>query len=79
MAIQAAIKNLATNAVFYFAIPVSMEAVFTAGGAMDVNSLAAAWKSIEESNEVSAVVNGTNCWTQHIILQCYIWSNHYIT
>lgn len=55
--IQAAIKNLASNNVFYFSIPVSLEVVFAAGAAMDVAALAAAWKGIEESLEVSTLVN----------------------
>ncbi len=56
--IQAAIKNLASNNVFYFNIPVSLEVVFAAGAAMEVGALAAAWKGIEESLEVSTLVNG---------------------
>jgi hypothetical protein len=61
--IQAAIKNLASNNVFYFSIPVSLEVVFAAGATMDVAALATAWKSIEESQEASVLVNGTflNC------------------
>ena len=56
--IQAAIKNLASNNVFYFNIPVSLEVVFAAGASMEVGALAAAWKGIEESLEVSTLVNG---------------------
>jgi hypothetical protein len=57
--IQAAIKNLASNNVFYFNIPISMEVVFTPGPAMDVQALANGWKSIEESQEASVLVNST--------------------
>lgn len=56
-AIQAAIKNLASNTVFYFTIPVPMEAVFAPGAGMEVQALVAAWKAIEDSMEVSSLVN----------------------
>ena len=56
-AVQAAIKNMATGDVFYFAVPVAVEALFVAHPAMDVNALAAAWKGVDESNEASALVN----------------------
>lgn len=55
--LQAAIKNIATNHVFYFMVPFQLEAVFTADGAMDVNSLVAAWRAIDESLEATQVVN----------------------
>jgi len=64
--IQAAIKNLASNNVFYFNIPVSLEVVFAAGAAMEVGALAAAWKGIEESLEVSTLVNG-ECFFLYVI------------
>lgn len=59
--IQAAIKNMNTNAVFYFTIPVSLEAIMVPSAGMDVQALVAAWKSIDDSLEVSAVVNGKFC------------------
>ena len=55
--VQAAIKNMSTGDVFYFAIPVALEALLVAHQAMDVNALATAWKGIDESQEVSAIVN----------------------
>jgi AP-1 complex subunit beta-1 len=55
--IQAAIKNTATNAVFYFTIPINMECLMGQTPPMDVQALVAAWKSIDDSLEVSAVVN----------------------
>jgi len=55
--IQAAVKNNATNAVFYFTIPINMEYLMAPSPAMDVQALVAAWKSIDDSLEVSAVVN----------------------
>jgi AP-1 complex subunit beta-1 len=55
--LQAAIKNTATNEVFYFNIPILMEHLMAKAPAMDVNALVAAWKSIDDSLEVSQVVN----------------------
>ena len=57
-AVQAAIKNLASSTVFYFVIPVNLEACLGSAPTMEVQALAAAWKGIEESQEVSALVNG---------------------
>lgn len=59
LAVQAAVKNTATNAVFFFTIPVALDALMVPGIVMEVQALAAAWKSIDESQEVSQVVNGT--------------------
>lgn len=56
--VQAAIKNLATNAVFYFVIPVDLDALFQSGASLDVNSYASTWKSMDESTEVSIVIKG---------------------
>lgn len=58
LAVQAAVKNTATNAVFFFSIPVAMEALMVPGIVMEVQALAAAWRSIDDSQEVSQVVNG---------------------
>lgn len=55
--IQAAVKNSVTNAVFYFNIPINMEYLMGQTPPMDVQALVAAWKSIDDSLEVSAVVN----------------------
>lgn len=56
LSVQAAIKNLATNAVFYFVIPVDLDALFQSGASLDVNSYASTWKSLDESSEVSIVI-----------------------
>ena len=58
LTIQAAIKNIATGSVFYFSIPVSLECLFVAGAGMDLASLAAGWKAIDDSLDASVVVNG---------------------
>jgi hypothetical protein len=55
--IQAAIKNMTSNTVFYFSIPISLEVVFAPGATMDLQALVTAWKAVEESLEVSALVN----------------------
>ena len=56
--IQAAMKNLHTNAVFYFLIPNTFDNIIVPLAAMDINSLVAVWKSINDSLEVSALANG---------------------
>jgi len=55
--IQAAIKNTATNHVFYFSIPISMEVAFASGAGMEVQALVTAWKGIDDSMDVSSLVN----------------------
>ena len=55
--VQAAIKNMATGEVSYFHIPISAEALFTAGGAMDAPTFAGQWKSMGEANESSGLLN----------------------
>eukprot|EP00607_Mallomonas_marina_P007561 CAMPEP_0182418690 /NCGR_PEP_ID=MMETSP1167-20130531/3057_1 /TAXON_ID=2988 /ORGANISM="Mallomonas Sp, Strain CCMP3275" /LENGTH=873 /DNA_ID=CAMNT_0024593001 /DNA_START=220 /DNA_END=2841 /DNA_ORIENTATION=+ len=55
--VQAAMKNVATGAVFYFTLPVALEAIMVPSAGMDVQALVNAWKSIEDALEVSIVVN----------------------
>jgi hypothetical protein len=55
--VQAAIKNMVTNGVFYFGIPVAMECLFAAKPAMDVTALVTAWKEIDVAQEASVVIN----------------------
>lgn len=64
--IQAAIKNPVTGAVFYFTIPVNMEYLMGQAPPMDVQALVAAWKSIDDSLEVSAVVNSKSDFYLHL-------------
>lgn len=59
LGIQAAVKNTATNAVFYFVIPVALSELFAADFSMEVQAYVAAWKGINESLDAAAVVNGT--------------------
>ena len=59
LSLQVAMKNMATGAVFYFAIPIALDTLLTTNDLfMDVAALAAAWKGMDESLEVSQVVNG---------------------
>ena len=55
--VQAAVKNLASNSVFYFVIPVSMDVLFSSVS-MDVQKFVGAWKGMAESHDSSVVVNG---------------------
>eukprot|EP01035_Chromulina_nebulosa_P018467 gene18467-24177_t len=55
--LQTAIKNLTTNSVFYFVIPYTVDALFTAVPTIDVQAFVQAWKTIDDSSEVSALVN----------------------
>jgi len=55
--LQTAIKNGATNQVFYFVLPVSLEALFVQSPPMEISALVAAWKAIDASLEVSVLVN----------------------
>jgi hypothetical protein len=67
--IQTAIKNMATEAVFYFTIPVAMEVLFVSGGGnnMDVNAFATSWKGMDESLACSVVVNNLSTIDQEAI------------
>ncbi len=63
MTVQAAVKNLATNAVFYFSIPIALESLFVPVPPMDLAALVAAWKGVDEALEVSSIVNGTSSFS----------------
>jgi len=54
--IQTAIKTPA-GAVFYFVIPTSFDCLFVQAPAMDVPTYGAAWKSIPESEDATAIAN----------------------
>ena len=56
--LQAAMKNLHSNAVFYFLIPNTLDTLLIPSAPLEITSLVATWKSIEESQEVSALVSG---------------------
>jgi hypothetical protein len=48
---------MATNAVFYFSIPVDVSVLLIDGGA-DVPTFASQWKGMDESFDVSKVIKG---------------------
>jgi hypothetical protein len=64
--LQAAIKNLATNAVFYFIVPIELEAIVVPSSPIDIQSFVNTWKSYDDSLEVSGLVNGKS------IIRCTI-------
>ena len=55
--LQAAVKNIATNAVFYFVIPLDA-VVMLVNSSIDVGAFAAEWKTLDESHDVSKLVKG---------------------
>ena len=50
--VQIAIKNMATNHIFYFAVNFNLEALFSSDGTMDRTSFIDTWKSIDDTNEL---------------------------
>jgi len=59
--LQTAIKNAASGDVFYFVIPVALEAVFAPNATLDVESFANSWKGIADTLEVNQLVNLPVC------------------
>jgi len=55
--LQVAVKNMATNDVVYFAVPVDMSLLFKPTEPMDVQALVNAWKSIDDNDGISVVIN----------------------
>jgi AP-1 complex subunit beta-1 len=55
--IQVAIKNMATNNVFYFAANFDIEALFGADGALERSAFIETWKSIDDRNELFGTVS----------------------
>jgi len=54
--IQAAVKNIVTNAVFYFVIPLDFQALLAQDCSIDVSGFATQWKASDESTEASMIV-----------------------
>ena len=54
--VQAAIKNMSTNGVFYFAAPFPLERSFSPTGGLDRTTFINAWKSIDDTKEVYSTV-----------------------
>jgi AP-1 complex subunit beta-1 len=54
--IQVAIKNMTTGNVFYFAVTMNFEAMFSIDGKMDRTTFIELWKSIDNRNELYGTV-----------------------
>jgi len=65
--VQAAIKNLATGNVFYFAGNFNLDALFGSGGAQSGGDFINMWKNIAEDKEVNSVVNLANANIDSVI------------
>lgn len=58
--LQAAIKNLATNSVFYFVVAISsLDVLLVSSAVPDVQTYVQLWKGFDDSLEVSSIVNGS--------------------
>jgi len=55
--IQVAIKNMQSGNVFYFAVNLNFEAIFSPDGAMERSSFIESWKSIDDRNELYGTVS----------------------
>ena len=55
--VQVAIKNMQTGTVFYFAVNLNLEALFSADGTMDRAAFIESWKSIDDRNELYGTVS----------------------
>ena len=55
--VQVAIKNMATNNVFYFAANFDFEALFAADGALERSAFIETWKSIDDRKELFGTVS----------------------
>lgn len=54
--IQVAIKNMQSGNVFYFAVNLNFEALFSPDGAMERSAFIESWKSIDDRNELYGTV-----------------------
>jgi len=55
--IQVAVKNMGTGGVFYFAVNLNFEALFSPDGAMERSAFIESWKSIDDRSEVNGTVS----------------------
>jgi AP-1 complex subunit beta-1 len=58
--VKVAIKNVATNAVFFFDMPLAMSAFLAPAGPMDTNAMVAAWKSVDDSQGSATTVSNVS-------------------
>lgn len=54
--VQAAIKNMQTGTVFYFAVNFNFEALFSSDGTIERSAFIESWKSIDDRNELYGTV-----------------------
>jgi AP-1 complex subunit beta-1 len=55
--IQVAIKNMHLGSVFYFAVALNLECLFSPDGAMERSAFIESWKSIDDRNELYSTVS----------------------
>lgn len=55
--VQIAIKNMQTGTVFYFAVNLNLEALFSSEGTMERSTFIESWKSIDDRNELYGTVS----------------------
>jgi hypothetical protein len=65
--VQAAIKNLTSNSVCYFLIPISTDCLLLMNTPIEVSQLVAAWKGFDESHEATVVLNGLFCLSLYFV------------
>ncbi|GMI02618.1 hypothetical protein TrVE_jg13802 [Triparma verrucosa] len=65
--VQAAIKNLSNNSVFYFAANFTLESIFSPDGALDRTAFINTWKGIDDTKEVYSTVQLTTSSIEAII------------
>jgi len=58
--VKVAIKNVATNGVFFFDMPLAMSAFLAPAGPMDTDAMVAAWKSVDDSQGSATTVSNVS-------------------
>ena len=71
--LQAAMKNLQTNAVFYFLIPNNLQNLFVPSQPLDITNLVNTWKGYDDSLEVSVLANGMFSLIIDFLLLIYVF------
>lgn len=75
LTIQTAIKNMASNDVCYFPMPIMVEAIFTPGVSIDAHAFAGQWKSMGETNESSVIVNNVPTTETAVVKEIFASNN----
>ena len=66
-------KNLQTNAVFYFLIPNNLQNLFVPSQPLDITNLVNTWKGYDDSLEVSVLANGMFSLIIDFLLLIYVF------